>query len=110
MDRDSAAPVGWNIYFLGEEYSEVVENKPFIHDVIDLGYDLLQNSGAFNDATGTFLDSTKAIEINYDTLQASMEEARYGELLRNDPITTLRCLGLAAFKVKFGLYFETYRF
>lgn len=96
---DGFGPVGWHIYFLGETYADVIEEKPFVHEIIDLGYTILHNSGVFESIEGTFLDSTKAIEIDYETLQNALEEANYADLLRNDPITTIRCLGLAAFKV-----------
>ena len=104
MEEDNA-PHGWSLYFLGANYLDILDEKPFIPDVISIGYELLKHSGAFNDST-SFLDSTKAIEIDYDTLQDALSANGYGELLRDDPTTTIRTLGLAAYKVsKFGYFF-----
>lgn len=106
MAESDGSPLGWSLYFLGKKYIEVLDEKPFLSSIIDLGYELLQESGAFdNNDSSSFLDSTKAIEINYELLQEKLESEGFGDVLASESETTIRALGLAAYKVNFNCLF-----
>jgi hypothetical protein len=91
-------PEGWNLYFPGEDLEGALERRPFIEDVAELGFTLLESSGAFED-TNTFLDSAKAVEIDYETLQSVLDSEGHGLLLKEEPVSVIKALGLAAYKV-----------